>query len=473
LSISRRNLIVAGAPLAASLICGSDKVASKAVLRQSVTVLRGKLRGKLYTPSDTLYDPARRGSGTTPVDDRFPAVVVQPDAPDDIARTLEFAHTHRLEVSIRSGGHDLLGASTTANGVLIDLCQMNSVNLDPATGVVRAGGGTRAGELTSVGAAHGLAPTLGMNPNVGVGGLTLGGGIGWLSGSYGATVDNLLAVDIVTADGRVIRADAQQNADLYWALRGGGGNFGVATAFTYKMQPVSQVLAGDLGYKTEPSKLLTFLREFLAESPDELDMGILFSLGPSPTAIIRLCWSGNPADGEKALRPLRAFAPAIIDNVKLQNYVSFANGSPRFDNMFLRGGEFDGLNDKVIEVFAGIVDKGGPKDCLVGVLHYMHGALCRTPPNSTPFIREPGHILYNVVAPWQGAARAQDKVDWALATAEALKAVNSQQIYVNYLSYEGEQYVKETFGPHYSPLQAIKRKYDPDNVFHNNRNIRA
>jgi Berberine and berberine like len=170
---------------------------------------------------------------------------------------------------------------------------------------------------------------------------------------------------------------------------------------------------------------------------------------------------------------LRSFAPMIIDTVKLQTYVSFANGAPRFDNMFLRGGEFDGLEDRVIEKFVGIVAKGGPKDCLIGVLHYMHGALCRAPADETPFIRAAGHILYNIVAPWQGAAHPQDKIDWALATAETLRAVNSKQIYVNYLSYEGDQYVQDAFGPHYARLQALKRKYDPDNVFHNNRNIRA
>ena len=471
MSISRRGLLAAGAPIAAALVCGSGQLAANALPRQSVASLRSKLRGQLFAPADNAYDQARRGLGTTPVEDRFPAVVVQPDNPDDIARTLDFARAHHLDISIRSGGHDLLGASTTATGVLIDLCRMNDVSLDATTGIVRVGAGTRAGELTSVGAAHDLAPMLGMNPNVGVGGLTLGGGMGWLSGSHGATVDSLLAIELVTAHGRVIRADAQENTDLYWALRGGGGNFGIATTFTYKMQPVSRVLAGDIGYKADPSKLLRFLNEFLADSPDELDLGVLFSLGASPAAIIRLCWSGNPQDGEKALRPLRAFAPAIIDNIKLQNYVGFANGSPHFDNMFLRGGEFDGLNDKVIEEFAGIIEKGGPKDCLVGVLHYIHGALCRAPADSTPFIREQGHILYNIVAPWQGAARAQDKVDWALSTADALKAVNSKHIYVNYLSYEGGGYVQDSFGRYYSRLQAIKRKHDPENIFHNNRNI--
>jgi FAD/FMN-containing dehydrogenase len=471
--ISRRNLIAAVPPLAASLLYGCKPTG--AVTKQSLDALRGKLRGKLYTPSDSLYNLARRGLGTSPVEDRFPALVVLPEGPDDIARALEFARTQQLEISVRSGGHDYLGASTTAKGVLIDLARMNAVSLDPATGIARAGGGMRSGELNMAGGDHGLAPVLGMSPHIGLGGVTLGGGIGWLCGKYGAAVDHLLAVDVVTADGRMLRASAQENPDLFWALRGGGGNFGVAAVFTYKLQPVSQVLAGAIAYKVDPVRFLKFLRGFLAESPDELDMGATFTLGKDPAVFMRVCWSGDPAEGELALRPLRSFAPAMMDTVKVQGYAGFANDSPvaRFNNMFLRGGEFDGLNDKVIDTLAGVIAKGGPKDCAVGVLHYMHGALCRVPAGDTPLIRTEDHILYSIVAPWEGMVRAQDKVDWALATAETLKAVNSQQTYVNYLSFEGGQYVRDAFGPHYARLQDIKRKYDPDNVFRNNRNIQA
>lgn len=469
----RRDLMAAVGGLAASMVMASDRMMAKASQLQPLDQLRDRLRGVIYTQNDAGYQEARRGQGTTPVEGRFPAVVVQPESPDDISRSLDFAAIQGLEISVRSGGHDLLGASTTATGMLIDLSRMNAVSVDPETGVARVGAGTRAGSLTAAAAAHGRAPMLGMNPNVGVGGLTLGGGMGWLSGKYGATVDNLLAVDLVTADGRAIRADANENPDLFWALRGGGGNFGVATAFTYRTHPVSHMLAGNVGYKVDPRKFLAFLRDFLADSPDELDLGVLFTLGSGPTAIVRLCWSGDIEEGERALRPLRRYAPVVLDTIKPQTYLSFAEDVPHHDNMFLRGGEFDGLTDEVIDAFAGVIDKGGPKDCLVGVLHYLHGALCRVPTDATPFIREPGHILYNVVAPWSGTARQTDKVDWALAASEALRHVNSRKIYINYLSYEGRSYVRDAFGPHYDRLLAVKRKYDPDNIFHNNRTIKS
>jgi len=465
--------MAAAGSLAAALTIGAGGMVAKASQLQPLARLRDRLRGAIYTPNDAGYSEARRGRGTTPVENRSPAVIVQPKCPDDIAYALDFAAAHGLEISVRSGGHDLLGASTTATGLLIDLSSMSIVSVDPETGVARVGAGTRAGPLTAAAAAHGRAPTLGMNPNVGVGGLTLGGGMGWLSGKYGATVDNLLAVDLVTASGRAIRADANENPELFWALRGGGGNFGIATAFTYQTHPVAHVLAGNVGYKVDPRKFLAFLRDFLADSPDELDLGVLFTLGPNPTAIVRLCWSGAIEEGERALLPLRRYAPAVIDTIKPQTYLGFTEGGPPHDTLFLRGGEFDGLSDEVIDAFAGVIDKGGPKDCLVGVLHYLHGALCRVPSDATPFIREPGHILYNVVAPWQGPMRQTDKVDWALAASEALRHVNSSKIYINYLSYEGGSYVRDAFGPHYDRLLAVKRKYDPDNIFHNNRNIKS
>jgi FAD/FMN-containing dehydrogenase len=357
--------------------------------------------------------------------------------------------------------------------MLIDLSRMSEVRVDPATGLAHVGAGARAGVLTASAAPHGLAPLMGMNPNVGVGGLTLGGGMGWLAGRFGATVDHLLAVELVTADGRKLRADAREHADLFWALRGGGGNFGVATAFAMRMQPVTQVLAGDIGFKAAPTRFLRFLREFLAASPDELELAVLFTLAPNPVVMVRLCWSGDPAAGERVLAPLRGFATVALDTVKPQLYGQFATAGLRFDTMFLRGGEFSGLTDRVIDAFAGIVDQGGPKDCMIGVLHYLHGVLCRVPLDSTPFLRQAGHILYNIVAPWQGAGRQSDKIGWALGASETLRAVNSKRIYINYLSYEGGDYVRDAYGPHYDRLRAVKRRYDPDNVFRNNRNIRA
>ncbi|WP_197277086.1 FAD-binding oxidoreductase [Sphingomonas profundi] len=468
----RRDVLAGAGAMAASVATGM-RVEARTPDRRAIAALRGRLSGALFLPGDAAYPTVRQGKGTTPVEDRRPAVIVQPDSPADVARALEFARTQQLGVAVRSGGHDLLGASTPDGGVLIDLARLDRLALDPAARTLHAGGGARAGALTAAGAPYGLVPTLGMNPNVGIGGLTLGGGVGWLSGTCGATVDNLLSVDLVTADGRLLRADADEHPDLFWALRGGGGNFGVATGFTYRLHSVPQVLAGDIGFRADPAALLRFLRDYLARSPDALEIGVLFTLGKTPMAIVRLCWSGELAAGEKALAPLRAFAPAVIDTVKAQGFAAFAGAAPRFDTMFLRGGEFAGLSEPVIETFAGIVAAGGPQDCMIGVLHYIHGALCRAPAEATPFLRAEGNILYNIVAPWQGREAVPDKMAWAISASEALRPVNAARIYPNYLSYDGEDYVRAAFGPHYDRLRAVKRRYDPANVFRNNRNIRA
>jgi FAD/FMN-containing dehydrogenase len=366
----------------------------------------------------------------------------------------------------------MLGAST-AGSVLIDLCRMDEVALDPSTNVIRAGGGARSGALFAAGRPHGVVPMLGMSPNVGIGGLALGGGIGWLSGAHGATVDHVLAVEVVTADGQHLKADARENPDLFWALRGGGGNFGVATAFTLRTLPLTSVLAGTLRFKAEPRALLRFLREFLAASADTLDIALSITLGSDPTVAIRLCWSGDAAAGDRALRPLRRFAATTGDSVSVRPLADFVDDEPQVDGLFLRGGEFDGLTDAVIEALAAVVDEDGPKDCEIGLLHYMHGVLCRAAADDTPFVRPCGHVLYNIVAPWRAGARENENVAWALATAQTLKAVSSARTYVNYLCEEDEATVRRTYGPHYDRLRALKRAYDPDNVFRNTRNIRS
>ncbi|MCE0768453.1 FAD-binding oxidoreductase [Pseudonocardia kujensis] len=453
----------------------TSKKAALASALCSATGLREQLSGTAYVPQDPGYAAARRGAGTTPVgDDRRPAVVVLPESTDDIARTLEFALTSGLEVSVRSGGHDVLGASSPSSGVLLDLSMLSAVRVDPATGIARAGAGARSGALVSAAASSGRAPVLGMNPGVGLGGITLGGGIGWLCGSHGATVDTVLAVDVVTAHGRFVRADAEHEPELFWALRGGGGNFGVVTGFTFALPALDPIVAGMVVYRTEPGPFLRFLDELLADSPDELDVAAAIWASPEPAAFLRMCWSGDAAGADTMVRRIRGFSPPVFDDVRTQTYAEFINQTPNrhFDTMFWRGGELAALGDAVTDTLTDLVDRRMPQDCTIYLLHYMHGALCRVPDGSTPLTRTPGHLLYSAIASWAGPHPVHGATDWVHRAAAAIEPVSNPATYVNYLSRDDDEAVRVAFGPHYDRLRAVKRAYDPDNVFRNNRNIR-
>lgn len=440
----------------------------------SLHTLRQRLSGAAVVSGEQHYRSARRGAGSTPIGDRAPAVVVLPETADDVARAIDFARANDLDVSVRSGGHDVFAASTTPSGVLIDLARLSAITVDPATGVARAGAGVRSGALGAAAATHRRAPVLGMNPTVGLGGLTLGGGLGWLCGAHGAAVDHLVAVELVTADGRLLTADSEQHAELFWALRGGGGNFGVATAFTYRLPPIDEVLAGTVVMRGEPRPFLRFLDELLADSPDELDVaaGVL-SIGGDACTFVRGCWCGEVAAGERIFERIRQFAPIVHDDVGRRRFHDFVDVSPMSDvrSMYWRGGELARLTEPVIDAFVAVLEAGLPADCMVSLLHYVHGAAIRVPFDSTPLIREPGHIMYNVVATSTEEAPEREAIDWVNAAAASLRRVDAERTYVNYLSVDDADAVARSYGPHFARLQAVKRCYDPDNVFHHNRNI--
>jgi FAD/FMN-containing dehydrogenase len=280
-------------------------------------------------------------------------------------------------------------------------------------------------------------------------------------------------VDLVTADGTILRADHEQNAELFWALRGGGGNFGVATSFTYQLPVLDHpVLAGTIEYKVDIVPFLRFVREFLADCPDRLELTAVIRVeDDGPRGAIRVCWTGDPSTGEEVLRPLREFLPPVLDAIQLQPYGTFSALVGPDENILPRGGEFAELSDDVINAVAGIFEPRPPQRCLIRIGHLMHGALLQVPFDDTPMIREPGHLFYHVAGYWEDDEDSTDPRAWLDASHEALKPVNASRIYVNYLSNPDQASVRATYGPHYSRLQAVKRQYDPENFFHNNRNI--
>lgn len=439
--------------------------------------LRNGLRGSVYLATDQGYDEKRVGRGSTFVSDRFPSMMIVPENTDDIVRSLDYLQRHKIAFSVRSGGCDVLGASTLPQGAVIDLSRLNRIRLDSTTGIARVGAGVRAGALVTEGAPSGWVPIVGQNPNVGLGGLMLGGGMGWLCGRYGASVDHLLSAEVVTADGQVVVASAEENSDLFWALRGGGGNFGVVTELTLQMQPLRDVVGCVMSYPVEPRAFLRFYRDYLAASPDELELGAAFSVGPNPNVVVRACWTGDPAESDAILRPLRDFAAPTEYSVKHQSYAQFSPVSPVVEGtrLFWRGGEVAGLDDEVIETLASVITRTDMGQSFIGLAHYMHGALCRQPSGETPFIRKSGHICYTVGTMWDDRDDPQEidkKRAWALASRDSLKTINCSAVYINYLSSEDEADVMAAYGEHYSRLRAIKQRYDPDNIFRNNRNIR-
>ncbi len=475
MNVSRRKVLAtaSAAPFIASF--GYHAAAAAPALKKAaVEKLRSSLQGRLYLPESADYPRINRGDGVAPVDGKHPALIVQPMNAQDISRAIIFAREAGLPIGVRSGGHDALGASTTVDGLQIDLALMNGVEIFATNGTGHIQTGARSGVLNAAAQKHDLAAALGMMGHVGIGGVTLGGGIGWLCGRDGATVDNLLAAEVVTADGKVLTTSAEENPDLFWAIRGGGGNFGVASNFTFRLRKVGTVLGGTVACKTDAAKFMRFFGDYLKASPDHLDTALI--LVPGGRVAVRVCWSGDVEEGERILRPLRNYATPLADAIKVMPYEGFIEAptaAPMYGNHHTRSGALGLLNDKVIPTLARLADSAPEGVGTIGLMHYMHGAMCRVDQNATPFIRQEGNILYAATTSWEGPVHPEDKKTWVQKTYEEIRKVARAQTYINYLSEDDEKWVRNAYGPHYAKLQKLKRTYDPTNVFRGNRNIRV
>jgi FAD/FMN-containing dehydrogenase len=436
------------------------------------------LKGRLILPGDVAYDGARRVFFRNAATEKRPAMIARCSGVEDIARCIDFARQHDLPAAVRSGGHSTLGWGTCEGGIVIDVSALKSIRIDPVKRTVRAGAGLQAQELVSAAGRYQLAPVLGECPTVGVSGLTLGGGFGWLSGKYGAACDNLLSADLFTFDCRSVIASAGNEPDLFWAIRGGGGNFGIAASFEFLLHPVNAVLAGGIKYPfSEARAVLRFYRDFMAAAPDELQaLAHLPGVGDRSLNIV-VCYSGDLNEAEKVIRPLLAFTTPLHDTVKRRPYGEtftmplYHEGNPaRFraaKNCYL-----EHLSDSAIDV---VVDRFAHRPqagCALGLDHYMHGAVCRVAPDSTALeLRTPGAVHVWITSGWDDPMMANTSIAWVNSAWEALKPFSGGRIYANYLSVEGEEAVKGAFGKNYPKLVAIKNKYDPTNFFKLNPNI--
>ena len=451
----------------------------------AVKALRARFRGALLRPGEEGYDEARRiWNGAI---DRRPALIARCAGADDVVEAVRFARERDLLVSVRGGGHAVAGHAVCDGGLMIDLSLMKAARVDPAARTVRAAGGLLWGELDRATQPFGLATTGGIISHTGIAGLTLGGGLGHLMRKLGLTVDNLFAVDLVTADAQRMRVDAESEPDLFWGLRGGGGNFGIATAFEYRLHPVGPlVLGGPIFWPlAEAPEVLRFLRDFAPEAPDELGITIALRLAPpmpflpperygKPVLGLVLVWAGDPAAGQQAIAPLRAIGTPTADVVRPVPYLALQSmldgGAPHGMHYYWKSHRLPHLSDEVIDVLVGRVEAITSPFSQIGGWA-VGGAASRVDPDATAVgAREVGFEL-NVAAAWPPPDPYRDRhTAWVREGWEALRP-HSTGVYANFLSDEGAAGVEAAYGARLKRLTVLKDRYDRTNFFRLNANI--
>ena len=450
-------------------------------VRASVAQELGRrLAGRLLLPGEDGYDDARTIWNRSI--DRRPALIARCAGAADVVAAVRFAREHDLVISVRGGGHNVTGHAVCEGGLMIDLSGMKDARVDGARARLTAGPGLTWGELDTATQRHGLATTGGIISSTGVAGLTLGGGHGWLMRRHGLACDNLTAVELVTADGTVRRASAEENPELFWGVRGGGGNFGVVTSFEFRLHPLGTVLAGLLLHPLRRGReILERYRDYAPTAPDELTVGILITtwFDGAPVMAIALCYCGAPADGERLIAPLRRLGAPILDTVRpmrygeLQTMFDATNppGAWYYKTGYLDGAPF-GTGD-FIDVLLAHCDFPTPSPLSRIFIEHLGGAMGRVPPGDTAFVHRAAPFDLIVIAGGYGPGEAEANVRWARATADAMRPFTSGAAYVNYLGADASaEAVRSAYGPAYARLVALKDRYDPDNVFRLNQNIR-
>lgn len=447
-----------------------------AVLREAaIAALGDALHGELLRPGGDGYDRTRKvWNGLV---DKRPALIARCADADDVAHCVRFAREHGLVVAVRGGGHNIAGRCVCEGGLMVDLSPMKGIHVDPARRTVRAGAGLRLGELDRETQAFALATTMGIATDTGIAGLTLGGGYGWLAGRYGLACDNLLCVEVVTAEGQLVTASESENADLFWGVRGGGGNFGVVTSFEYKLHAVGPVVLGGIVLLPPTKEALRFFDEFSSTSPDELSTAGLLSTAPdgTPALAVVACHCGSVDEGERALEPLRSFGPPLVDMIEPRSYVEMQGltdeGWPPGRLYYWKSSLVRTLGDDAIEALLEYAARR-PTPLSVIYLQQLHGAASRVGGADTAFPHRFDHYNCGAMLETEDRAGTAEGVRWSRECWEAMQAFAERGNYVNDLGDEGEQRVREAYGPSFERLRALKDKYDPTNFFHLNQNIR-
>jgi FAD/FMN-containing dehydrogenase len=449
--------------------------------------LRDSLRGPAIGPEDEGYDAARAlWNGAI---DRRPACIARCTGVADVVAAVRFARERGLLVAVRAGGHGVGGHAVCDGGLVIDVSPMKGIRVDPAARTARAEAGVLWGELDRETQAHGLATVGGIVTHTGIAGLTLGGGIGWLMRKHGATVDNLVSVDLVTAEGELVTASGDENPDLFWGIRGGGGNFGIVTSFEYRLHPVGPiVLAGPVFHRLEDApEVLRFYREFIAGAPDELTTIFELSVAPplpflpeevhgSPIVMVGACYAGSPDEGAEVVRPLKQFGRPIVDLLAPQPYTAlqsmFDPLVPHGWHRYWKSVELPPLTDDAIDT---LVERAAattsPKSYTI--VFQLGGALARVGEDETAYGQRDAAHNVNINAVWTEDDPGGDRhVAWARDFFSALQPHAGRRVYLNFLGDEGPERVRQAYGDRqYERLVELKRAYDPTNCFRQNQNI--
>jgi FAD/FMN-containing dehydrogenase len=448
--------------------------------------LAGTIKGELIRPDDEGYEAARTvWNGTV---DRRPAVIARCTGVADVMAVVALARSTQLPLAVRCGGHSAPGYGTCDDGIVLDLSPMKGIRVDSERRTVRAEGGVTWGDLDRETQVFGLATTGGIVSTTGTAGLTLGGGLGWLMRKRGLTCDNLISADVVTADGRLLTASAEEHPDLFWALRGGGGNFGVVTSMEFRLHPVGpEVYAGMIIFTADrATEMLRRFRDWAPDTPEELGLAVALTTAPAapfvpeelqgePVVGLAACYAGTAEEGERALAPMRELQPAVdlIGPMPYTAVQSMFNASyPHGTLSYWKSGFVRAVDDDLIGSLVGsMATRPGPEAEIF--LEFMDGAPRRVGADETAFGARSAPVNVLFLANWSDPSDADAHIEWARRAYEAIAPQRTGDVYLNYLGEEGDERIRAAYGEdHYTRLGSVKATYDPDNLFHLNQNIR-
>jgi len=453
---------------------------------RKIEELKNGFTGEILRPSDGAYESARKIWNA--MIDKRPAVIARCATTSDVVRGVNFARDTGLVLAIRGGGHNIAGNALCDDGLVIDLSKMKAARVDPARRRVTIEGGATLADLDAATQAHGLATPVGINSTTGIAGLTLGGGFGWLSRKYGMTIDNLESAEVVTAAGEMVRASASEHPDLFWALRGGGGNFGVVTRFEFRLHPVGpDVLSGLIVYPlSEAKSVLQQYRDFVAKAPEALSVWTVLRQAPPlpflPTEVhgqgivaLALLYAGDPKQGEPLIAPLRTFGTPLGEHVGVQPYTAWQRA---FDPLLTAGARnywkshnLSTLKDGLLDAVIASIRKLPSPQCEI-FFGALGGATTRPAPDSAAYPHRDATFVMNVHGRWEDPADDTRGIGWARDFFDASAPFASGGVYVNFLTADEGDRVRAAYGPNYDRLTQVKRTYDPDNLFRMNQNIK-